>query len=89
MINISKERKKADEQQVNIEAETVKIEKEKEETLALAAEADAELKKAEPALLNAQTAIETLDKKYIAEIKSFTNPPKDVATVMDAVMIVF
>ena len=53
MSNISKERKKADEQQVNIEAETVKIEKEKEETLALAAEADAELKKAEPALLNA------------------------------------
>jgi len=30
-----------------------------------------------------------LEKKYIAEIKSFTAPPPDVATVMNAVMIVF
>ena len=29
-----------------------------------------------------------LDKKYIAEIKSFTSPPPAVATVMSAVMIV-
>lgn len=29
-----------------------------------------------------------MDKKYIAEIKSFANPPADVATVMNAVMIV-
>jgi hypothetical protein len=29
-----------------------------------------------------------LDKKFIAEIKAFTNPPKDVGIVMDAVMIV-
>jgi len=55
----------------------------------LAADAEAELKKAEPALLAAQEAIEMLEKKYIAEIKSFTSPPPDVATVMSAVMIVF
>lgn len=88
MINISKERKNADEQQVNIQAQRVKIEKEKEETLQLAADADAELKKAEPALQAAQQALEMLDKKYIAEIKSFTSPPPDVATTMSAVMIV-
>jgi len=35
MINIAKERKNADEQQVNIEAQRVKIEKEKEETMQL------------------------------------------------------
>lgn len=29
-----------------------------------------------------------LDKKYIAEIKSFSSPPPDVATVMASVMIV-
>lgn len=29
-----------------------------------------------------------LDKKYIAEIKSFASPPPDVATVMSSVMIV-
>lgn len=88
MINIAKERKNADEQQVHIEAQTVKIEKEKEDTLQLAADAEAELKKAEPALLAAQSALELLDKKFIAEIKSFTSPPTDVATVMSAVMIV-
>lgn len=88
MINIAKERKNADEQQVHIEAQTVKIEKEKEDTLQLAADAEAELKKAEPALLAAQSALELLDKKFIAEIKSFTSPPADVATVMSAVMIV-
>jgi len=54
MINIAKERKNADEQQVNIEANTVKIEKEKEETLQLQQDAEAELKKAEPALQAAQ-----------------------------------
>jgi len=89
MINIAKERKNADEQQVNIEAQRVKIEKEKEETMQLQQDAEAELKKAEPALLAAQQALEMLDKKYIAEIKSFTAPPPDVATVMNAVMIVF
>ena len=75
MINITKEKKIADEQQKVIEQQTVKIEKDKEETLKLAADAEADLKKAEPALLAAQEAIEKLDKKYIAEIKTFASPP--------------
>jgi len=54
----------------------------------LADEADRELKKAEPALLEAQKALEGLDKKYIAEIKSFSSPPPAVETVMSAVMTV-
>lgn len=88
MISIARERKNADEQQVIIEAQRIKIGKETVETQQLAAEADAELKKAEPALDAAQAAIAMLDKKYIAEIKSFNTPPPDVATVMNAVMIV-
>lgn len=54
----------------------------------LAADAEQELKKAEPALIAAQQALEMLDKKFIAEIKSFSSPPPDVATVMSAVMII-
>ena len=54
----------------------------------MADEADRELKKAEPALLEAQKALEGLDKKYIAEIKSFASPPPAVETVMSAVMTV-
>jgi len=56
--------------------------------LILAADAEQEIKKAEPALLAAQSALEMLDKKFIAEIKSFASPPPDVATVMSAVMII-
>jgi dynein heavy chain len=56
--------------------------------LQLAADAEAELKKAEPALLAANEALEGLDKKHISEIKSFTSPPDAVATVMAAVMVV-
>jgi dynein heavy chain len=88
MINIAKERKNAGEKQVFIEAQTIKVEKEKEETQELADDADRELKKAEPALLEAQKALEGLDKKYIAEIKSFASPPPAVETVMSAVMTV-
>ena len=88
MIVMSKEQRNADESQKKIESEKVRIEKEKLETEKLAAEAEAELKKAEPALLAAQEALESLDKKYIAEIKSMPTPPPDVATVMSSVMIV-
>ena len=85
--NIQKEKKIADEKQKHIEGERVIIEKEKVDTEKLAADAEAELKKAEPALLAAQSAVESLDKNSINEIKSYANPPQDVATVMSAVMI--
>lgn len=86
--NIQKRQKIADEKSKHIEGEKAKIEKEKEATEKLAADAESELQKAEPALLAAQEALDSLDKKYISEVKSFTNPPTDVATVMSAVMIV-
>jgi dynein heavy chain len=86
MMGIAKERKGADEQQVKIAADTVKIEKETVETLQLAADADAELKKAEPALVAAQEAVESLDKKAMSEIKAYAKPPPVVETVMAAVM---
>lgn len=86
--DISLEQKNADEQAINIEGQRKKIEKEKIETEQLAADADAELKKAEPALLAAQEAIEGLSKAAIQEVKSFATPPPDVVNVMNAVMIV-
>jgi dynein heavy chain len=88
MLSIAKERKNAAEQRVNIEGQTVKVNKEREETLILAADAEAELKKAEPALISAQEALEGLDKKHISEIKSFPTPPEAVGVVMNAVMVV-
>jgi len=38
-------------------------------------------------LLAATDAVNSLDKKYIAEMKALNKPPEDVATVMGAVMV--
>ena len=54
----------------------------------MADDAENELKKAEPALIAAEESLEKLDKKYIAEIKSFPSPPQQVAMVMEAVMVI-
>jgi dynein heavy chain len=40
-----------------------------------------------PALNAAQTAVNSLDKKFISEMKALQRPPPDVAFVMDAVMV--
>jgi dynein heavy chain len=53
----------------------------------LAASADAELAKALPALEAADTAVEKLESKHIAEMKSVNTPHPDVHMVMMAVMI--
>lgn len=88
MITVEAEQRIADEQRKIIETETTKIAKEKIETLKMAADAENELKKAEPALISAEESLEKLDKKYIAEIKSFPSPPADVEMVMYAVMVI-
>ena len=86
MVDIKKDQKTADEKEKYILSETDRINKEKDETEKLAADAEAELAKAMPALVAANQAIESLDKKSINEIKSYASPPQDVLTVMNAVM---
>ena len=88
MVEMSKEQSNADEQMKIIESERIKIGKEKAETEKMALDAEKELKKAEPALIAAEESLEKLDKKYIAEIKSFPSPPPDVEMVMYAVMVI-
>ncbi|KAM9412460.1 dynein axonemal heavy chain 17-like [Salvelinus alpinus] len=46
-----------------------------------------DLAKAEPALLAAQEALNTLNKNNLTELKSFGSPPEAVVNVMGAVMI--
>lgn len=70
-----------------IEEETVKINAEALIASNLAAAADAELAKAMPNLLAANKAVESLDKKFIAEMKALNKPPSGVDVVMDAVMV--
>ena len=48
-----------------------------------------ELMKAEPALLAAYAALNTLSKANLTEMKTFTSPPPDVANVISAVYIMW
>ncbi len=51
------------------------------------ADAQADLDVAMPALNKAVSALNSLDKKDITEVKSFANPPPAVQIVMEAVCI--
>ncbi|XP_037811861.1 dynein beta chain, ciliary, partial [Lucilia sericata] len=48
-----------------------------------------DLRKAEPALVAAQAALNTLNKNNLTELKSFGSPPKAVVNVCSAVMVLF
>ncbi|XP_036766314.2 dynein axonemal heavy chain 17 [Manis pentadactyla] len=77
---VSKEKAVADEEEVKVEVINKNVtEKQK------ACETD--LAKAEPALLAAQEALDTLNKNNLTELKSFGSPPEAVVNVTAAVMI--
>ena len=63
--------------------------KEEIECKAIADDAEAELNVALPALQKAMAEVEKLDKSAISEIKAYKSPPKQVETVLAAVMILF
>lgn len=63
------------------------IEGEKVEAENLARAADIELGKAMPALEAANAAVDSLEGKHIAEMKSQNSPHADTLSVMQAVMV--
>lgn len=48
-----------------------------------------DLAKAEPALIAAQEALNTLNKNNLTELKAFGSPPEAVVTVTAAVLVLF
>ncbi|NWW98330.1 DYH17 protein, partial [Caloenas nicobarica] len=77
---VSKEKAIADEEELKVQAiNTVVTEKQQ------ACETD--LAKAEPALVAAQEALDTLNKNNLTELKSFGSPPQAVVNVTAAVMV--
>lgn len=88
MTQINQEQTKADRSQKEMEHKRDEIEKEKKGVEALALEAQIDLDKATPALLEAEQALEKLEKKDLAEIRSYAAPPPAVEKVMNAVMII-
>ncbi|KAG5504844.1 hypothetical protein GH5_05475 [Leishmania sp. Ghana 2012 LV757] len=75
----------AEEQQTVVASEKVKIEQTKRAALADQAEAQADLDRAMPTLLEAQAALDKLDKSDINEVKSYKTPAAMIRTVMEAV----
>jgi len=71
-----------------VESSTL-IGKEEIECKAIADDAEAELNVALPALQKAMAEVEKLDKGAISEVKAYKSPPKQVETVLAAVMILF
>ena len=89
LVVIVSERRVADEQRKQVEADSERIGKEEIECSAIAADAQADLDVALPALEKALAEVEKLDKNAISEIKAYKQPPKPVETVLSAVMIYF
>ncbi|XP_034934334.1 dynein heavy chain 2, axonemal [Chelonus insularis] len=87
LITIVNQRRDTDEAQKSVTARSIRIEKESKECKKLEQLARADLETVEPALDEAMKALDTLNKKDLAEIKSFSRPPPKVEIVMEAVMI--
>ncbi|XP_074107880.1 dynein heavy chain 2, axonemal kl-2 [Cotesia typhae] len=87
LLTIATQKRDADDTQKNVTARSIRIEKESEECKKLESVARADLETVEPALDRAMKALDTLNKKDLAEIKSFARPPPGVEIVLEAVMI--
>ncbi|NXG62204.1 DYH17 protein, partial [Hemiprocne comata] len=77
---VSKEKAYADKEELKVQAIN-KIVTEKQQAC------ETDLAKAEPALVAAQEALNTLNKNNLTELKSFGSPPQAVVNVTSAVMV--
>jgi len=89
LVKIVQEKRVADEQKSDVEAESAKIAVEAKKCNAIAADAEADLAEALPALERAMAEVDKLDNKSIGEVKAYAAPPKAVAMVLSAVMLFF
>jgi dynein heavy chain len=89
LVQIVSERRVADEQRRQVEADSDRITIEAAECKAISDDAEADLAIALPALEKAMEEVEKLDKASVSEVKAYTKPPPLVETVLQAVMILF
>mmetsp|Transcript_11537 Transcript_11537/g.25166 ORF Transcript_11537/g.25166 Transcript_11537/m.25166 type:complete len:1708 (-) Transcript_11537:108-5231(-) len=89
LVQIVSERRVADEQRKQVEADSERIGHEAAECKAISDDAEADLAIAMPALEQAMAEVDRLDKGSISEVKAYTKPPPLVETVMSAIMILF
>ena len=89
LVRIVTDRRVADEQRKQVEADSERIGHEAIECKAISDDAEADLAIAMPALEKAMEEVEKLDKASVSEVKAYTKPPALVETVLQAVMILF
>ncbi|XP_063712783.1 dynein axonemal heavy chain 2-like isoform X4 [Symsagittifera roscoffensis] len=87
LVVIVGQKREADEYAKTVSAKREKIEEEKVACKEIADQAEEDLSVAMPALREAETALDSLNKNDITEVKSYAKPPRLVETVMQAVMI--
>ena len=89
LVKIVSERRIADDQRKQVEADSARIGLEAIECKAISDDAEADLAIAMPALERAMEEVDSLDKSAISEVKAYSKPPELVETVLKAVMILF
>ena len=82
LVQIVSERRVADDQRKQVEADSERIGLEASECKAISDDAEADLAIAMPALEKAMEEVEKLDKGAISEVKAYTKPPALVETVL-------
>ena len=89
LVTIVSDRRVADEQKKQVEADSERIAIEAAECKAISDDAEADLAVAMPALEKAMEEVDKLDKGSVSEVKAYKTPPALVETVLQAVMILF
>lgn len=87
LVIIVGQKKEVDEKTQEVTQQSIKIREEETQCQHLANVAQADLDEAMPALEEAIRALDSLSKKDISEMKSYTTPPQKVKLVMEAVNI--
>ena len=87
LVVIVQQKKEADDQKKAVAARSAKISVEAAATKEMAAAAQSDLDEAMPALAAAVSALDSLNKGDITEIKSYNKPPPLVALVMEGVQV--
>ncbi|KAJ9531884.1 hypothetical protein QJQ45_022007, partial [Haematococcus lacustris] len=88
LVEIVQDKRVADEQEKQVNAEAMKIGKEADEANLIASQVQTELDKALPALQAAEEALNVLTKKDMSELKAYAKPPALVELTLAGVMTV-
>ncbi len=87
LVEVEKDQKIANEKEIMVSDEAKVVAVKKADAQVIADDAQKDLAAAKPELDAAKAAVAQLNRDSITEIKSFSNPPKAVVMVMEAIMI--